>query len=35
MGQEGSRTADVTFTNVRVGPDALVGGDGESAIGPR
>jgi acyl-CoA dehydrogenase len=29
MGQEGSRTADVTFTNVRVGPEALVGGDGE------
>jgi acyl-CoA dehydrogenase len=29
MGQEGSRTADVTFTGVRVGPDALVGGDGD------
>ncbi len=29
MGQEGSRTADVTFSQVRVGPDALVGGDGE------
>jgi acyl-CoA dehydrogenase len=29
MGQEGSRTADVTFTQVRVGPEALVGGDGE------
>jgi acyl-CoA dehydrogenase len=29
MGQEGSRTADVTFDRVRVGPDALVGGDGE------
>jgi acyl-CoA dehydrogenase len=29
MGQEGSRTADVTFTEVRVGPEALVGGDGE------
>jgi len=28
MGQEGSRTADVTFTQVRVGPEALVGGDG-------
>lgn len=28
MGQEGSRTADVTFTGVRVGPEALVGGDG-------
>lgn len=28
MGQEGSRTADVTFSNVKVGPDALVGGDG-------
>jgi acyl-CoA dehydrogenase len=27
MGQEGSRTADVTFTGVRVGPEALVGGD--------
>ncbi|GII64350.1 acyl-CoA dehydrogenase [Sphaerisporangium krabiense] len=29
MGQEGSRTANVTFTQVRVGPEALVGGDGE------
>ncbi|SDU25574.1 acyl-CoA dehydrogenase [Amycolatopsis keratiniphila] len=29
MGQEGSRTADVTFSQVRVGPDALVGGDGD------
>jgi acyl-CoA dehydrogenase len=29
MGQEGSRTADVTFTQVRVGPEALVGGEGE------
>lgn len=29
MGQEGSRTADVTFTQVRVGPEALVGGDGD------
>ncbi len=29
MGQEGSRTADVTFTNVKVGPEALVGGDGK------
>ncbi|MBB3082483.1 acyl-CoA dehydrogenase family protein [Geodermatophilus sabuli] len=29
MGQEGSRTADVTFAGVRVGPEALVGGDGE------
>ncbi|MFD2416479.1 acyl-CoA dehydrogenase family protein [Amycolatopsis pigmentata] len=29
MGQEGSRTADVVFTQVRVGPEALVGGDGE------
>jgi acyl-CoA dehydrogenase len=28
MGQEGSRTADVTFSKVRVGPEALVGGDG-------
>jgi len=27
MGQEGSRTAEVTFTDVRVGGDALVGGD--------
>jgi len=27
MGQEGSRTAEVTFTEVRVGTDALVGGD--------
>jgi acyl-CoA dehydrogenase len=25
MGQEGSRTADVTFTQVRVGPEAMVG----------
>lgn len=30
MGQEGSRTADVTFTGVRVGPEALVGRDGET-----
>jgi acyl-CoA dehydrogenase len=29
MGQEGSRTADVTFNQVQVGPEALVGGDGE------
>lgn len=29
MGQEGSRTAEVSFDGVRVGPDALVGGDGE------
>ena len=29
MGQEGSRTADVTFSEVKVGPEALVGGDGE------
>lgn len=29
MGQEGSRTAEVSFTGVRVGADALVGGDGE------
>ncbi|GAA1958696.1 acyl-CoA dehydrogenase family protein [Nocardioides panacihumi] len=29
MGQEGSRTADVTFNGVRVGPDAVVGGDVE------
>jgi acyl-CoA dehydrogenase len=29
MGQEGSRTADVAFAGVRVGPEALVGGDGE------
>jgi len=28
MGQEGSRTADVTFSRVRVGPESLVGGDG-------
>jgi acyl-CoA dehydrogenase len=27
MGQEGSRTADVTFSDVRVPADALVGGD--------
>ncbi|WP_406690075.1 acyl-CoA dehydrogenase family protein [Saccharopolyspora sp. ID03-671] len=29
MGQEGSRTASVTFSQVRVGPDALVGSDGD------
>lgn len=29
MGQEGSRTADVAFTDVHVGPEALVGGDGD------
>ncbi|MER6667089.1 acyl-CoA dehydrogenase family protein [Amycolatopsis japonica] len=29
MGQEGSRTADVTFSQVRIGHEALVGGDGE------
>lgn len=29
MGQEGSRTADVTFQQVRIGPEALVGGDVE------
>ena len=29
MGQEGSRTAEVGFHGVRVGPDALVGGDGD------
>jgi len=29
MGQEGSRTADVTFNEVKVGPEALVGADGE------
>src|SRR6476659_4066602 len=29
MGQEGSRTAEVTFSDVRVGPEALVGGDGD------
>ena len=28
MGQEGSRTAEVTFSRVRVGPEALVGADG-------
>ena len=27
MGQEGSSTAEVTFSQVRVGPEALVGGD--------
>ena len=27
MGQEGAWTADVTFNGVRVGPDALVGGE--------
>jgi acyl-CoA dehydrogenase len=30
MGQEGSRTAEVTFTQVRVGPEALVGADAEA-----
>ncbi|MFC4783989.1 acyl-CoA dehydrogenase family protein [Nocardioides sp. MAHUQ-72] len=30
MGQEGSRTAEVTFTGARVGPEALVGGDVEA-----
>ena len=29
MGQEGSRTAEVTFSQVRVGADALVGSDGD------
>lgn len=29
MGQEGSRTAEVSFTGVRVGADALVGGDSD------
>ncbi|MFO6453425.1 MULTISPECIES: acyl-CoA dehydrogenase family protein [unclassified Aeromicrobium] len=29
MGQEGSRTADVSFTGLRVGADALVGGAGD------
>lgn len=29
MGQEGSRTAEVSFIGVRVGADALVGGEGE------
>jgi acyl-CoA dehydrogenase len=29
MGQEGSRTAEVTFSQVRVGPEALVGDDAE------
>jgi acyl-CoA dehydrogenase len=29
MGQEGSRTADVAFTRVRVGPEALVGASAE------
>ena len=30
MGQEGSRTAEVRFAGVRVGADALVGGDAEA-----
>jgi acyl-CoA dehydrogenase len=30
MGQEGSRTADVNFSNVHVGADALVGEDGDA-----
>ena len=30
MGQEGSRTADVTFSRVRVGPEALVGADAQA-----
>lgn len=29
MGQEGSRTAEVIFSDVRVGPEALLGGDGD------
>lgn len=29
MGQEGSRTAEVTFSQVWVGPEALVGGDAD------
>jgi acyl-CoA dehydrogenase len=29
MGQEGAATADVTFNGVRVGPETLVGGDGD------
>jgi acyl-CoA dehydrogenase len=29
MGQEGSRTAEVAFTDVHVGPEALVGGKGD------
>ncbi|SFS75285.1 acyl-CoA dehydrogenase family protein [Saccharopolyspora flava] len=29
MGQEGSRTASVTFSQVRVGPESLVGSDGD------
>ncbi|GAB3681648.1 acyl-CoA dehydrogenase family protein [Saccharopolyspora tripterygii] len=29
MGQEGSRTAEVTFSQVRLGPEALVGSNGE------
>jgi len=29
MGQEGSRTADVSFTGVRVGPESLVGSSAE------
>ncbi|WP_083837278.1 acyl-CoA dehydrogenase family protein [Gordonia effusa] len=33
MGQEGSRTADVTFTDARIGSDALVGAD--AAVGYR
>jgi acyl-CoA dehydrogenase len=28
MGQEGSRTADVSFNGVRVGPESLIGDDG-------
>jgi acyl-CoA dehydrogenase len=32
MGQEGSRTADVTFSGVRVGPEALVGADAEGGF---
>ncbi|PYE12760.1 acyl-CoA dehydrogenase [Williamsia limnetica] len=30
MGQEGSRSSGITFTDVRVGADALVGGDSEA-----
>jgi acyl-CoA dehydrogenase len=33
MGQEGSRTADVSFAGVRVGADALIGSQGDRLPG--
>ncbi|MDV6230682.1 acyl-CoA dehydrogenase family protein [Rhodococcus cercidiphylli] len=34
MGQQGSGTADVNFTDVRVEADALVGGNGDAGVEP-